>query len=119
VQGIWWLPSAAELAGMDPLAKGLGQGEGGEWGAELLQLAAKQRMNTDVRRTVFCVVMGSEDYVDASERLLRLPLKVCQPGPPPVIGTCVSWLRGFGYILKTCMLPNHFLQVRDLGLLLV
>lgn len=50
-------------------------GEGG-WGAELLQLAAKQRMNTDVRRTVFCIIMGSEDYVDASERLLRLPLKV-------------------------------------------
>jgi hypothetical protein len=63
---------------MGPLAKGVGQEEG-KWGAELLQLAAKQRMNTDVRRTVFCVVMGSEDYVDASERLLRLPLKVHNP----------------------------------------
>jgi len=75
MQGIWWLPSAAELAGMAPLAKGVGQEEG-EWGAELLQVAANQRMNTDVRRTVFCIVMGSQDYVDASERLLRLPLKV-------------------------------------------
>lgn len=46
-----------------------------EWGAELLQLAAQQRMNTDVRRTVFCIIMGSDDHVDAAERLLRLPLK--------------------------------------------
>lgn len=29
----------------------------------------------DVRRAVFCVVMGSEDCVDAVEKLLRLGLK--------------------------------------------
>lgn len=50
--------------------------EAGDWSAELLQLAAQQRMNTDVRRAVFCIIMGSEDYMDASEKLLRLPLKV-------------------------------------------
>lgn len=50
--------------------------EGGPGEAELLRLAAGQRMSTDTRRAVFCVVMGSDDYVDASERLLRLPLKV-------------------------------------------
>ena len=49
---------------------------GGEGGAELLRLAAGQRMNTDARRAVFCTVMGSEDCVDAFERLLRLNLKV-------------------------------------------
>lgn len=51
-------------------------GEQGPGGAELLKLAAAQRMSTDARRAAFCVIMGSEDYVDASERLLRLPLKV-------------------------------------------
>eukprot|EP00232_Nephroselmis_pyriformis_P028278 CAMPEP_0182860634 /NCGR_PEP_ID=MMETSP0034_2-20130328/5026_1 /TAXON_ID=156128 /ORGANISM="Nephroselmis pyriformis, Strain CCMP717" /LENGTH=210 /DNA_ID=CAMNT_0024992455 /DNA_START=348 /DNA_END=980 /DNA_ORIENTATION=- len=35
-------------------------------------------MNTDVRRAVFCVVMGSEDYLDAFEKLLRLGLKGAQ-----------------------------------------
>ncbi len=30
----------------------------------------------DVRRAVFCIVMGSEDCMDAFEKLLRLPLKV-------------------------------------------
>jgi nucleolar MIF4G domain-containing protein 1 len=44
----------------------------------ILALAAKQRMNTDVRRSIFCVVMGAEDYVECAERLLALPLKRAQ-----------------------------------------
>ena len=52
------------------------EAERGPGGAELLKLAAAQRMSTDARRAAFCVVMGSEDYIDASDRLLRLPLKV-------------------------------------------
>ena len=51
-------------------------GEHGPGGAELLKLAAAQRMSTDARRAAFCIIMGSEDFVDASDRLLRLPLKV-------------------------------------------
>uniref|UniRef100_A0A673GMU4 Nucleolar MIF4G domain-containing protein 1 n=1 Tax=Sinocyclocheilus rhinocerous TaxID=307959 RepID=A0A673GMU4_9TELE len=39
------------------------------------QLAHKQRMNTDIRRNIFCVLMSSEDYLDAFEKLLRLGLK--------------------------------------------
>jgi hypothetical protein len=39
---------------------------------DLLKLAAQQRMNTDIRRQVFVTVMGSEDYVDAVDKLLRL-----------------------------------------------
>ncbi|XP_064648395.1 nucleolar MIF4G domain-containing protein 1-like isoform X2 [Lineus longissimus] len=42
---------------------------------EIMDLAKKQRMNTDVRRTIFCVLMTSEDFVDAFEKLLRLSLK--------------------------------------------
>ncbi len=47
--------------------------------SELLRLAAAARMNTDVRRAVFCCVMGAEDATDAFERLLRLGLKVRVP----------------------------------------
>lgn len=39
---------------------------------KLLQLASAQRMNTDVRRAIFCVIMSGEDYIDAFEKLLRL-----------------------------------------------
>ncbi|KAI7993104.1 Nucleolar MIF4G domain-containing protein 1 [Camellia lanceoleosa] len=43
----------------------------GDIAQKLLQLAAVQRMNTDVRRAIFCVIMSGEDYVDAFEKLLR------------------------------------------------
>ena len=79
-QGLWWLPSVADADKLQPLKGGLAmaavEAERGPGGAELLKLAAAQRMSTDARRAAFCVVMGSEDYIDASDRLLRLPLKV-------------------------------------------
>ena len=44
-------------------------------GLNLMQLAAKQRMNTDSRRAVFCALMSAEDYIDATEKLLALDLR--------------------------------------------
>lgn len=41
----------------------------------MLELARKQRMNTDVRRNIFCTMMTSEDFLDAFEKLLKLGLK--------------------------------------------
>ncbi|CAH9119626.1 unnamed protein product [Cuscuta europaea] len=41
---------------------------------KMLQLAAEQRMNTEGRRAIFCVIMSGEDYIDAFEKLLRLDL---------------------------------------------
>ncbi|KAI7814901.1 nucleolar MIF4G domain-containing protein 1 [Triplophysa rosa] len=48
---------------------------GKQYSAKILELARKQRMNTDIRRNIFCVLMSSEDYLDAFEKLLRLGLK--------------------------------------------
>nr|CAD7392721.1 unnamed protein product [Timema cristinae] len=42
---------------------------------QLMDLAKKQRMNTDVRRNIFCILMTAEDYLDAFEKLLHLGLK--------------------------------------------
>lgn len=42
---------------------------------QLLDLARKHRMNTDVRRSIFGILMTAEDYLDAFEKLLRLGLK--------------------------------------------
>ena len=42
-----------------------------QFSAKVLELAKKQRMNTEVRRNIFCVLMTSEDYLDAFEKLLR------------------------------------------------
>ncbi|XP_022115975.2 nucleolar MIF4G domain-containing protein 1 homolog [Pieris rapae] len=42
---------------------------------KLLKLAREQRMNTDVRRSIFCVIMSAQDYMDAFEKLQHLGLK--------------------------------------------
>lgn len=41
---------------------------------KMLQLASSQRMNTDARKAIFCIIMSGEDYIDAFEKLLRLDL---------------------------------------------
>lgn len=47
----------------------------GQFSQKVLELARKQRMNTEIRRNIFCVLMTSEDYLDAFEKLLRMGLK--------------------------------------------
>nr|XP_019923822.2 nucleolar MIF4G domain-containing protein 1 [Crassostrea gigas] len=47
----------------------------GEVSTQLLELARRQRMNTDVRKNIFCVIMSSQDYIDGFDKLLRLGLK--------------------------------------------
>lgn len=37
----------------------------------LLQLAAKYRMNSDARRSIFCIIMGAADCEDAFEKLVK------------------------------------------------
>ena len=43
--------------------------------SKLMQLASQQRMNTDVRKRVFCAIMGAEDVENGYEKLLHLGLK--------------------------------------------
>ncbi|XP_069715406.1 nucleolar MIF4G domain-containing protein 1 [Phaenicophaeus curvirostris] len=47
----------------------------GKVSSKIMELARKQRMNTDIRRSIFCVLMTCEDFLDAFEKLLRLGLK--------------------------------------------
>ena len=78
---MWWEPVAGEGLGGDSLGELRGGGGGGVGGGtlgaesgSLLRLAGEQRMNTEVRRRVFCVIMGADDCMDAAEKLMRLPL---------------------------------------------
>ncbi|KAM3679478.1 nucleolar MIF4G domain-containing protein 1 [Ammospiza maritima maritima] len=47
----------------------------GKVSSKIMELARKLRMNTDIRRSIFCVLMMSEDFMDAFEKLLKLGLK--------------------------------------------
>ncbi|KAM3929089.1 nucleolar MIF4G domain-containing protein 1 [Leptodactylus fuscus] len=75
--GRWWIVgsswSGAPMIGQST-AKTSAQAVG-KVSAKIMDLARKQRMNTDIRRNIFCVVMTSEDYLDAFEKLVRLGLK--------------------------------------------
>jgi nucleolar MIF4G domain-containing protein 1 len=81
-RGRWWLVGSA-WAGRDGAGKTAAPKKGekreaaqmDEASSELLGIAAAQRMNTDVRRQIFCAMMSAEDYLDAFEKLLRLKLK--------------------------------------------
>ena len=82
MRGQWWLPEAAgtdawfesrraQSASERRAASAASRGAESD---ELLVKARALRMNTEARRAIFCVVMGSEDFADALERLQKLPL---------------------------------------------
>ncbi|KAG6856902.1 hypothetical protein H0H87_012483 [Tephrocybe sp. NHM501043] len=81
-KGKWWLVGAAW--GGDPLVdhqtevKAIKVAEATDPAGDLIQLARKQGMNTDIRRSIFVVLMSSDDYVDACERLSQLNLTEVQ-----------------------------------------
>ncbi|TBU26230.1 MIF4G-domain-containing protein [Dichomitus squalens] len=84
-KGKWWLVGAAW--GGDPLVEHKQEAQSHAAIAPaldvpnenvLLKLAKKQGMNTDIRRSIFVVLMSSEDYVDACERLSQLKLTEIQ-----------------------------------------
>lgn len=73
-KGQWWL-SGDILSNADNVEEVAGRIDMDVPEAQkMLQLAAAQRMNTDARRAIFCVIMSGEDYIDAFEKLLRLDL---------------------------------------------
>ncbi|KAJ7104034.1 hypothetical protein B0H15DRAFT_808180 [Mycena belliarum] len=82
-KGKWWLVGAAW--GGDPLverqdvaSKSQEEPLENSTSITLIKLARKQGMNTDIRRSIFVVLMSSDDYVDACERLSQLNLTEVQ-----------------------------------------
>ena len=49
-----------------------------DFSTNLAHLAQEQRMNTDIRRSIFIAIMSSTDYTDAYTRLKKLHLKKSQ-----------------------------------------
>ncbi|KAH9265786.1 hypothetical protein BASA84_001436 [Batrachochytrium salamandrivorans] len=82
-KGKWWLVGTAwaghdadgDSAAKRETARGLSESSSQKAPQELLEIARRHKMHTDVRRSIFVVLMSSEDCVDAFERLLRLNLK--------------------------------------------
>ena len=46
---------------------------------ELLDnIATEQKMNTQIKKVIFCCIMTAEDYIDAHDKLLQLSLTKAQ-----------------------------------------
>lgn len=75
-RGKWWIVGSA-WSGLKDIAKFEKSSEDKKqkYGEKILELAQKQRMNTDIRRDIFCVLMTAEDYLDAFEKIHHLGLK--------------------------------------------
>lgn len=79
-RGRWWVVGSA-WAGQGPVASSSSvqvestTSDEPEYSAALLEMARKQRMNTELRRNIFCILMSAEDFIGAFEKLMRLGLK--------------------------------------------
>ncbi|XP_077290813.1 nucleolar MIF4G domain-containing protein 1 homolog isoform X2 [Arctopsyche grandis] len=74
-RGRWWIVGSAWESNLKPEKCGGKNKQVDSQQAHLLKLADKQRINTDLRRSIFCIIMSAEDYVDAFEKLQHLGLK--------------------------------------------
>ena len=83
--GRWWIVGSAWI-GQGPQPQESASANTGKsqsqpkFSNQLMELARKMRMNTDARRDIFCAMMSSEDYLEATERLLKLDLNRIQVG---------------------------------------
>lgn len=80
-KGQWWLSGDAASTADNIEEVAIKIDKGVSEVQKMLQLAAAQRMNTDARRAIFCVIMSAEDYEDAFEKLLSLDLPAKQVSP--------------------------------------
>ncbi|CAL7948104.1 unnamed protein product [Xylocopa violacea] len=77
--GKWWIVGSAWSRSVDTNIN-INLKHNFNFGKKILELAQKQRMNTDTRKNIFCILMTAEDYLDAFEKLHRLDLKDKQEG---------------------------------------
>ena len=91
-KGRWWIGGARWSGNEQHEARLWGKDDGSDPGEDLsgtvksdsrgdtkeddtlLAIASSQRMNTDARRSIFCIIMGSTDCDDAFEKLVRAGL---------------------------------------------
>ena len=75
-RGKWWIVGSAWAGNTLPGATTTKTtGDKPTFSKKILALAKAQRMNTENRKNIFCILMTAEDYLDAFEKLHHLGLK--------------------------------------------
>eukprot|EP01117_Protostelium_nocturnum_P009064 TRINITY_DN324_c0_g1_i3.p1 TRINITY_DN324_c0_g1~~TRINITY_DN324_c0_g1_i3.p1 ORF type:complete len:485 (-),score=107.07 TRINITY_DN324_c0_g1_i3:23-1477(-) len=74
-KGKWWITGSAWAGGGALTSPTPSKSSSTSFDATLMAMARSQRMNTDVRRNIFCILMSSDDYLDAFEKIQKLNLQ--------------------------------------------
>ncbi|KAK7794247.1 hypothetical protein R5R35_014655 [Gryllus longicercus] len=80
-RGRWWVVGSAwvgQTPGGSELQPQQSKKPKPVYSAKLLELAERMRMNTEVRRNIFCILMSAQDYTEAFKNLMQLGLKGLQ-----------------------------------------
>lgn len=112
-KGKWWLVGSAwkgeepqELVNKDVMNDILDTAD-----VNWLELARAQRMNTDIRRAIFVLIMSANDYIDAVTKLDKLALRKSQEREiPRIVIHCAvvepAWNPYYG-ILAAKLCDSH------------
>ncbi|XP_036336404.1 nucleolar MIF4G domain-containing protein 1 homolog [Rhagoletis pomonella] len=112
--GKWWVVGSAWSGNIDDInaatkqKKDDGTVAGQRFSEKLLKLAKQQKMNTEERRNIFCIIMGAEDYVDAFEKILHLALKDQRSIAYVIIHCCLNEKRPNPYYAHLALKFCHY-----------
>lgn len=80
--GKWWIVGSAWTGNINEMAAAQKKTDAADnssktqkFSEQLLKLAKQQKMNTEERRNIFCIIMSAADYIDAFEKILHLAVK--------------------------------------------
>ncbi|XP_071942188.1 nucleolar MIF4G domain-containing protein 1-like [Antedon mediterranea] len=93
VNGRWWVVGSAWTGRQHSNdSSNVVNKEVNQMSSKIMELSRQQRMNTDIRKTIFAVIMTAEDYIDSFEKLLRLGLKSGQEREivHVIVGCCLQ-----------------------------
>ncbi|CAG0883733.1 unnamed protein product [Darwinula stevensoni] len=82
--------------------------------SHLLQLSRSQRLNTDIRRKIFSILVSAQDYLDAYEKLMHLGLRKNQKREiiHILVSTCIQekpYNPYYAYLAEhLCSADRHF-----------
>ncbi|XP_053952940.1 nucleolar MIF4G domain-containing protein 1 homolog [Anastrepha ludens] len=116
--GKWWVVGSAWSGKIDDINAATKQNRdecvasSARFSEKLLKLAKHQKMNTEERRNIFCIIMGAEDYVDAFEKILHLALKDQRSIAYVIIHCCLNEKQSNPYYahlaLKFCLYNRKY-----------
>ncbi|XP_058978593.1 nucleolar MIF4G domain-containing protein 1 homolog [Musca domestica] len=95
--GKWWVVGSAWTGNINEMAaaqkkqeKGGDSSKSERFSEQLLKLAKQQKMNTEERRNIFCIIMSADDFIDAFEKILHLAVKDLRSIAYVIIHCCLN-----------------------------